>query len=98
MDLSQLYKELSEEQGIPEAIVRHIVLHQFRYTKNKLQSEEMPEVRLHYLGVFKVKLGRLNFIIRAAIKRYRKGKISRQECFVELEKFFKLRRKLKSKQ
>ena len=93
--LQKFYKNLAEEYNLPLPIIRNIVQHQFQFTKKKMQSDEMPDIRLHYLGLFGIKRGRVDHFIRIGIQQYKKDKITRQECKDKLEKLFKLRKKFK---
>lgn len=95
--LQKLYKELADKFELPVPIIRNVVQHQFSFVREKMVSDEMPDIRLHYLGVFCIKKGRIDHFIRIALNQYKKKKINKEELRSKLKKLFILRKKFKKK-
>ena len=69
---SDLYEKLAEELGISKVLVEVVVNHQFRFLKKEMQSPELPSILLHGLGTFRPRKGRVEFLIKKLIAKYRK--------------------------
>lgn len=52
-DKDELIKELSDKYHVDEQEVRKAVEFQFKFLADKMASDEFPEVRLPYFGIFK---------------------------------------------
>ena len=92
-----LYKKIAKEYGISKYIVEHIVRHQFNFVKKSLESSELPAILLHRLGTFRVKDGRLDFIIRNLISKIKTNKIDREEGIKEVTNLLKIRHERRKK-
>ena len=95
--LSELYKEIAKEYGISKYVVEHVVRHQFNFLKKSLENPKLPAILLHRLGTFKVKNGRLDFIIRTLISKIKKNKIDREEGIKEVTNLLKIRNERRKK-
>lgn len=63
-----IVKELAQELNIPERIVREVVRHQFKATKDIIEDGDLKGVLLRYLGKFAVKPGRLEKYVKETKK------------------------------
>ena len=57
-------------------LLRQICSAPVQYVKQQMKDSEFPEVRLKYLGVFKVHPGRAKGMISITQKKYEMGKIT----------------------
>ena len=87
----ELYKKIGKKYNISEHIVEHVVRHQFSFLQKSLENSKLPSILLHRLGTFKVKNGRLDFLIRNLESKIEKGKIDKNAGIKELEKLLKIK-------
>jgi len=92
-DISKIYEEISEETGLPVPLIRHIVQHQFSFVRKTMQNGLLDNILLHNFGSFKVKKGRVDFLIRSLIKKIRKGTLDYEKGVEEIRKLWKIRKK-----
>lgn len=71
-NLTDFYKQISEETGVSKVLVEIIATHQYSYLKKQMQDPELPGVLLHGLGTFRARRGRIDFLIKKLIWRIRK--------------------------
>ena len=88
---SELYKELGKKYGVSWVVVEHILRHQFNFVQKSLENPELPSILLHRLGTFKVKNGRLDFLIRNIESKIEKKIITLEEGQKELDKLLKIK-------
>ena len=69
---SDLYEKLAKELGISKVLVEVVVNYQFRFLKKEMPSPELPSILLHGLGTFRPRRGRVEFLIKKLIAKYRK--------------------------
>ena len=86
MSLSELYKQIANEFNISPLVVENIIRHQFSFIKKNLQDSELNTILVHGLGRFKVKEGRLDWMIKNIISKLEQGKISGPDAKKELDK------------
>lgn len=67
-----LYEKLAKELGISKVLVEVVVNHQFRFLKKEMQSPDLPSILLHGLGTFRPRRGRVEFLIKKLIAKFRK--------------------------
>ena len=67
-----LYEKISKELEIPKVLVEVVVNHQFRFLKKEMQSTSLSSVLLHGLGTFRPRRGRVEFLIKKLIAKFRK--------------------------
>ncbi len=91
-DTSKIYEKISEETGLPVPLVRHIVQHQFSFVRKTMQDGLLNDILLHNFGSFKVKKGRIDFLIRSLIRKIRKGTIEYEKGIEEIRKLWKIRK------
>ena len=91
MNLSELYNQIADEFGISPLVVENIVRHQFSFIKKNLQQEELNTILVHGLGRFKVKEGRLDWMIKNIVSKLEQGKISGPEAKKQLDKLNKIK-------
>lgn len=92
-DTSKLYEEISKETGLPVPLIRHIVQHQFSFVRKTMQNGLLDNILLHNFGSFKVKKGRIDFLIRSLIKKIRKGTMDYTKGTQEIKKLWEIRKK-----
>ena len=92
-DLEEIYSKISEEQGIPLPIVRHVVSHQFNFVRQTMEDDLLGNVLLHNFGSFKIKKRRIDSLIRSLIKKIRSGKLERDKGIIEIKKLWKARQR-----
>ena len=92
-DTSKIYEEISKETGLPVPLIRHIVQHQFSFVRKTMQDGLLDNILLHNFGSFKVKKGRIDFLIRSLIKKIRKGTIDYEKGVEEIRKLWEIRKK-----
>jgi hypothetical protein len=92
-DTSKLYEEISKETGLPVLLIRHIVQHQFSFVRKTMQNGLLDNILLHNFGSFKVKKGRIDFLIRSLIKKIRKGTMDYTKGTQEIKKLWEIRKK-----
>ena len=73
------YPELTEEQ------CREMCLISWRYVKKEMESGDLPDIRMKYLGVFSVYKGSAINQLKSLPNKLKSGKIT-QEKFGKLEK------------
>lgn len=66
----KIYKELAEEFDLPVTIIEKICDSQFEFVKQTMMSGKDEQVRLQYLGLFKVNPGRRE-TVRKRVERMR---------------------------
>lgn len=59
---TEVYKELSKEFNLPIDVIEEICDSQFEFTTKVIREGKDQQVRLQFLGVFKVKEGRREII------------------------------------
>lgn len=69
---SDLYEKIAKELGVSKVLVEIVVRHQFRFLKKEMQSADLPSILLHGLGTFRPRKGRVEFLIKKLIAKYRK--------------------------
>ena len=55
----KIIAEIAKELKQPPHVIERIVRHQFKFLMEQMQEGKYQNVRLHHLGVFGVKPGRL---------------------------------------
>jgi nucleoid DNA-binding protein len=55
----EIVNEIAKELGQPPHVIERIVRHQFKFLMEQMSEGKYQNVRLHHLGVFGVKAGRL---------------------------------------
>ena len=68
-DIDKICSEISEKQGIPFPIVKHVVSHQFNFVRQTMENDLLSNILLHNFGSFKVKKQRIDSLIRSLIKK-----------------------------
>jgi len=92
-DTSKIYEEIRIETGLPVPLIRHIVQHQFSFFRKTMQDGLLDNILLHNFGSFKVKKGRIDFLIRSLIKKIRKGTLDYEKGVEEIRKLWEIRKK-----
>ena len=92
-DIDKICSEISEKQGIPFPIVKHVVSHQFNFVRQTMENDLLSNILLHNFGSFKVKKQRIDSLIRYLIKKIRSGKLDKNEGVIEIRKLWKARQK-----
>ena len=92
-DTSKIYEEISKETGLPVPLIRHIVQHQFSFVRKTMQNGLLDNILLHNFGSFKVKKGRIDFLIRSLIKKIRKGTLDYEKGVEEIRKLWAIRKR-----
>lgn len=67
----------------------------FTTFKNTLEDPRLPTIRITNLGTFKTTIPKLNFYIKSAISRYRKGDMSYEDCKRKVQWMWTVRNRLK---
>lgn len=91
--ISDLYNEVARLHDVSPDLVREIERHNFRYVYHKIRKQEGVEILLHNFGTFYTSLKFINKRIEIILKRYRGGKITREELTEELTILWKERQK-----
>jgi hypothetical protein len=55
----EIVAQISKELKQPPHVIERIVRHQFKFVMEQMQEGKYQNIRLHHLGVFGVKPGRL---------------------------------------
>lgn len=61
-NLEKVYTEIAEELGISKTQVKSIADSQFSFIAKTMREKLFDDVRLKFLGIFKVKPGRLKYL------------------------------------
>ncbi len=78
----EFYKGLSEEfQGIPFEEVKLAITSQYKHLKLEMENGEFEEVRLKYLGTFRVLPNRAKFMLENLKGKFKKLEIKPEEYF-----------------
>ena len=67
--LQEFIKDLADKLNLPIFVVEDIIDHQFEFLKTSMQKEDIPDVYLKNLGRFRVKKGRLDWLIKNLEKK-----------------------------
>jgi len=70
--MQEIIKKLSKKHNLSEEIIEKIVKSQFEFLKDCVERGTLESVRLHHLGIFRAKPGRVK-----ALKE--KGYVGRQK-------------------
>lgn len=65
-NLEKIYKEVADELGFSKAKIKSIAESQFLFVSKTMRNKCMDDVRLKYLGIFKVKPARLKYLSDSA--------------------------------
>jgi len=61
-NLAKIYKEVSEDLGLSKGLVESIAEAQFSFVVKTMREKNLNDIRLQFLGAFKVKPGRLKHL------------------------------------
>jgi len=61
-NLDKIYSEVAEEMGLSRGQIQSIAESQFSLVANTFKAKKLDNVRLQYLGTFKVKPARLKYL------------------------------------
>ncbi len=92
MNLSELYKKIAKEFNVSPLMVENIIRHQFSFIKKNLQEKDLNTILVHGLGRFKVKEGRLDWMMKNIASKLEQGKISGPEARAQLDKLNNIKR------
>lgn len=84
----EVYK--NEFTGLSKEDIKKICYTPFKHLKEEMSSDELPEIRLRYFGLFKVHPSRAKHKLRSIKERFKLHKISPKQYFKDkaiLEKY-----------
>ena len=65
-NLDKIYREVAKEMGISATQVKQVASTQFLLLRDSMKEKRLKDVRMQYLGVFKVKPYRLRYLSQEA--------------------------------
>ena len=61
-NLEKIYDSVAEDMGLSKDLIKSIAEAQFSFVANTMRKKELNNIRLQFLGSFKVKPGRLKHL------------------------------------
>lgn len=97
MKLSNLYKEISEELGLPINEVKFVMNHLFGEIAGEMRRRTSEDVLLHGLGTLYINPKRYDHILKTLLRGKKKGRVSTARFNREFPVMWEQRRKLRKK-
>lgn len=93
-EIDLLLNRIAREERVSELVTKDIYQSIFLTTKKIMQQPEAPKVKLSNLGTFYPNINKIDRILRFKFKRYREGKLSREQMVALVNQYWPIRRRI----